>query len=284
MRSALALVTSLALTAACPGAQGRPDAVPPRVTKDVRAPEAGRPVPTSVEAVARAVEVDHVFLATRPGAPEAAALRAAGLHVPEQPMRHTGGGTASLSVLFENAYLELLYPDSTAGDGASSPAERAHWRRVFGWRESGASPIGVGLRRLAGGPDSLPFPTERMAPQPWMPPGMEMHLVTTAADSMAPGVFVVPRGMALTGWIDRVRRDTARAPMLQHPLGVRRVTGVRVVVTRPDAMPPNVRLLRDAGVLQVEQGAGPLVELTFDGGSRGATKDLRPELPLLIRY
>jgi hypothetical protein len=40
---------------------------------------------------------------------------------------------------------------------------------------------------------------------------MEMRLVTTPADSLAPGVFVVPRYMALTGWIDRVRRDTTRA-------------------------------------------------------------------------
>ena len=122
-----------------------------------------------------------------------------------------------------------------------------------------------------------------MAPQPWMRPGTEMHLVTTFAESMAPGMFVVPRYMALTAWIDRMRSDSTRARSLQHPLGVRRVTGVRVV-TRPEGMRPNVRLLHDAGVLRVEQGADPLVELTFDGGGRGASKDFRPELPLVIRY
>jgi hypothetical protein len=111
-----------------------------------------------------------------------------------------------------------------------------------------------------------------------------MRLVTTTADSLAPGVFVVPRYMALTGWIEQAQRDTAFAANLRHPLGVRRVTGVRVVVTHSDGIPPNVRLLHAAGVLQVDQGADPLVELTFDGGSRGATKDFRPELPLVIRY
>ena len=272
MRFALALVACLTLSAAA-HAQRRPDGA-----------RSGQPATATVEAVGRAVEVDHIFLATRPGAPEAAALRAAGFHVPERATQHTGGGTSSVSVIFENAYLELLYPDSTVGDGASSPTERAHWRRVFDWRRSGASPIGVGLRRLAGAPDALPFPTERMAPQPWMRPDMEMHLVTTSADSMAPGVFVVPRTMALTAWIDRMRSDSTRARTLQHPSGVRRVTGVRVVVTRPEGMTPNVRLLRDAGVLRVEQGVDPLVELTFDGGGRGATRDFRPELPLVIRY
>ena len=270
MRSAPALVASLLILASEVRAQGRPDAARP-------------PAATAV-AVARAVEIDHLFLATRPGAPEAAALRAAGLHVPERAMHHTGGGTSSLSIFFENAYLELLYADSTVSDSASAPAERAHWRRVFGWRESGASPIGVGLRRQAGAPDSLPFPTARMDPQPWMPPGMDMRLVTTNADSLAPGVLVVPRTMALTAWIDRMRSDTARARMLQHPLGVRRVTGARVVVTSAEGLPPNVRLLRDAGVVRVEQGAAPLLELTFDGGGRGASRDFRPELPLLIRY
>jgi hypothetical protein len=273
MRAAFVLVAGLALAAVEADGQRRPEPTPSR-------PGNGA---ARREAVARSVEIDHVFLATRPGAPEAAALRAAGFRIPEHVTHHTGGGTSSVSILFENAYLELLYADSTVGDSASSPADRAHWRRVFGWRETGASPIGVGLRRRADAADALPFPTERMPPEPWMRPGMEMRLVTTRADSLAPGVFVVPRDMALTGWIERVRRDTARAALLRHPLGVRRVTAVRVV-THPDGMPPNVRLLRDAGVLRVEAGPRPLLELTFDGGSRGATKDLRPELPLVLRY
>jgi hypothetical protein len=248
------------------------------------APGGGASAPARA-AVARAVEVDHVYLATRPGAPEAAALRAAGLRVADRPTHHTGNGTSSVIVVFENLYLELLYPDAAVGDSASTPEDRAYWRRVFGWRESGASPVGVGLRRLAGAPDSLPFPTERMPPQPWMRPDMEMRLVTTPADSAAPGVFVVPRDMALTAWVDRrAQRDTAFAALLRHPLGVRRVTGVRVVVTREQGIPPNVRLLRDAGVLRVERGAEPLLELTLDGGGRGMAKDLRPELPLTIRF
>jgi hypothetical protein len=279
MRWSIGVIACLTLTAGAVDAQQRPGAAPARVAKDAAAG-----APADRDAVAGAVEVDHVFIATRPGAPEAAALRAAGFRVPERVSRHTGGGTASVNILFENAYLELLYADSTAGDAASSPADRAHWRRVFAWRESGASPIGVGLRRRAGAPDALPFPTERMPPQPWMRPDMEMRLVTTLRDSLAPGVFVVPRSMGLPAWIDRMGRDSTGASLLEHPLGVRRLTAVRVVVAHPDGMAPSVRRLHDAGVLRVEPGAAPLVELTFDGGARGATKDLRPTLPLLVRY
>ncbi|HYY55812.1 MAG TPA: hypothetical protein VE842_00700 [Pyrinomonadaceae bacterium] len=39
-----------------------------------------------------------------------------------------------------------------------------------------------------------------------------------------------------------------------------------------------------ASVECADAGDEWLVELTFDNGRRGKTKDARPELPLLIRY
>ena len=86
MRSAFVLVACLTLTAGHADAQRRPDAA-----------RSGRPATSGVEAVARAVEVDHVFLATRPGAPEAAALRAAvrGLH--RQRQRELAGRARPLA-------------------------------------------------------------------------------------------------------------------------------------------------------------------------------------------
>jgi hypothetical protein len=261
------LAPALAIALGCGGARA-----------DSGAPDA------ATAATARAVEVDHLDLVTSPGAPEAAALREAGLRVDGRVTRHQGGGTASMSVLFENAYLELLFPDSAAGDGASSPEEREYWRKVFAWRETGASPIGVGLRRREGAPDALPFPTSVMPPQPWMQHMGEMRLVTTNDEWLAPGVFVVPRTMAVPSWIGRMQRDTTAASPLRHPLGVRRLTGVRVVVARAGGMVPSVARLHEAGVLRVERGGAPLVELTFDGGGRGGARDLRPALPLVLRF
>ena len=258
-----------------------------------RAPTSDRSMPAGAVALAAAdsstairdaVEVDHVFLVTGPGAPEVAALRAAGLRIGERPTRHVGDGTASVGAIFQNAYLELVYLDSTVSDSALSSAERAQNARLFGWRESGVSPVGVGLRRRSGAPDALPFPSEAVERKPWMPPGPEVRRVTSSADSVAPRVFVVPREMAMTGWDAEAVADSAFVALLQHPLGVRRVTGVRVVVARPEGNPPSLQRLHRAGVLQVEPGPSHLLELTFDGGGTGATKDFRPELPLVIRY
>ena len=58
------------------------------------------------------VELDHVFvLVPARGGPEIAALRSAGFYIDTVPAHHTGLGTASVSVYFENAYFELLWLD-----------------------------------------------------------------------------------------------------------------------------------------------------------------------------
>lgn len=60
------------------------------------------------------VELDHVFIVVSPGASaEIEALQSAGLTVGSRVTQHPGLGTASRSVLFENAYLELIWVDSS---------------------------------------------------------------------------------------------------------------------------------------------------------------------------
>jgi Glyoxalase-like domain len=59
------------------------------------------------------IELDHVWIMVSPNAPERAALERAGFHVSPDLNRHDGQGTASITVEFENAYLELMWPDST---------------------------------------------------------------------------------------------------------------------------------------------------------------------------
>jgi len=42
--------------------------------------------------------------------------------------------------------------------------------------------------------------------------------------------------------------------------------------------------LEKAGLFKVSEGTAWAVEITFDSGRKGQTKDLRPDLPLLIHY
>ena len=53
-------------------------------------------------------ELDHVFVAASPGAPEIGLLNAAGF-AEGPPNDHPGQGTACRRVFFTNAYLELIW-------------------------------------------------------------------------------------------------------------------------------------------------------------------------------
>lgn len=76
----------------------------------------------------------------------------------------------------------------------------------------------------------------------------------------------------------------ALASRYHHPNGSRRITGVRLI--SPKAYQPIAALkyLETQHVLSIEQGDQWLVEVTFDRGERKESKDLRPSLPIVIRY
>ena len=75
------------------------------------------------------VELDHIWIVVAPGAPERAVLERVGFRLAPGVNQHDGQGTASVTVEFENAFLELLWPDSAvpveAGPESRSPPFRA---------------------------------------------------------------------------------------------------------------------------------------------------------------
>ncbi len=116
--------------------------------------------------------------------------------------------------------------------------------------------------------------------------GTSIEELGLATDALAPEIFVVPRHMAVPDAVrlERLKREQPDiTAALTHPLGVRRLTGVRITVADPHGLTQATRLLTDNGVARIEQGCAPLLELTLDGGVRRATKDLRPTLLRLVR-
>ena len=100
-------------------------------------------------------ELDHVFIGTGAGAPEADALVEFGLREGE-PNTHPGQGTANRRFFFENMMLELVWVDNER-DAKSPLAKRLHtWERWKG-RRGEASPFGVCLRPADLTTQTLPF-------------------------------------------------------------------------------------------------------------------------------
>jgi hypothetical protein len=224
------------------------------------------------------VELDHVFVVVQPGAAaEVAALQSAGLTVALRVATHPGEGTASRAVFFENAYLELIWVDSSVAIDAEHASEARRFRDAAAWRTSGHSPFGFGLRRLPGDTAALPVPVKRESAE-WLKPGTAYELLRQPGDAFAADFFVVPSSRSVPNWIASLRE---RCPdMLQHPGGGRKITRVRVYGPAKQH-PIAFRALLPKPVEMV-RAAKPLLELELDNGVRGERVDLRPVLPLVV--
>ena len=244
------------------------------------------------------LELDHVILLVPPGAQAAVAkLRAAGFNVANDAQRQVGQGTASIPVLLDNAYLELLWIDSTVRRDPANPLDVERLRRV-----PNASRVGIGLRRV--GVPPMPKPVTdaqglvvRQPPRPivdvgavparrysapWMPAGTVIQLLRQPAESLAAELFVVQDEIAQPWWIGQVRHEATI--LLQHPGRWQRVR--RVVVHGPTAQQPAA--LARVKPARVEwkadaTAAAAWVEMEIEGGTPGRTVDLRPTLPLVLK-
>jgi len=231
-----------------------------------------------LHAQAPVLELDHVYIVVQPPIPLLAdALRHLGLVVDTAVNRHEGQGTASIAAFFENAYLELLWVDSTVAVDSAHQADIIDFRRASTWRQSGASPFGFGLHVLTGNPEDLALPVRRL-PASHLGPNIFYLLLRQPGESLAADIFVMPTRAAVTQWLGRYQ--TRRPDLFAHPLGARRITRVVLHGTapnRPQAMDLSPQ------PMSFESAPAQYVSLELDGVPQGREWDLRPVLPLVVR-
>ncbi len=243
--------------------------------------------PSGAEAPGLPLEVDHVYLWVTPGAQEEiAALRRFGLIVDESPTHHAGQGTSAVSVEFRNAYLELIYLDSAVAVTADLQAEVLDFGRRTAWRETGASPVGIGFHRRSGAPADLPVPSRPYRPD-WLRNGTTIERLGIEETAVAPRMFVVPDYLAVedsAALLVRLQTDAALSALLRHPAGIANLTGIRVVLSDSSGLTDTVHLINANGLVDFEVGDAPFLELEFDHRQKGVVADLRPILPMVMKY
>jgi Glyoxalase-like domain len=90
------------------------------------------------------IELDHLFVCTTPGAPEAEKLVQFGLHE-GSPNQHPGQGTANRRFSFANAMIELIWVNDAREAQSQNTRRTLLWERWSG-RETNASPFGICMR------------------------------------------------------------------------------------------------------------------------------------------
>ena len=115
-----------------------------------------------------------------------------------------------------------------------------------------------------------------------MPKGTAIEILTARDDTKSPSFFIEPPELAVKARVKPNSNDSSKAS--DHPIGVERVTDIRLI--RPKEYQPAdaFKYLEQAGIFRSSEGTEWAVEVTFDAGRKGQTKDLRPDLPLVLHY
>jgi len=235
-------------------------------------------------ALPRAAQLDHVWIATAAGAvKERAALEAAGFRISPIINRHEGQGTASATVEFENGFLELIWPDDSVPVNATGGVRgKQRFIERMNWRTNRVSPLGIALRRTSATPSKFPFETWEVTSE-WMAPGTAM-LMLTPRGSRAVNIAIHPHGTDEAANLRAIAAGGEDSAKFLHPNGARRITGLLIIAEGEDGLPPSADFVRTAGAADLRVGKEWLMELTLDAGRAGKMRDLRPTLPLIVRW
>ena len=242
---------------------------------------AAEPSNSSPPTAAARLKLDHLWIVVTRDAPERSALERAGLKISPDLNRHDGQGTASVTTEFLNSYIELIWPDPTVSVAAGAERGVEKFKNRMNWRTSGWCPIGIGLHRL--GPSApLPFPTWTIAPD-WMPKGTAIEILTARDDTKSPSFFIEPDVLSVKEKAG-IDKNDPKSSSLQHPIGVEKITEIRFV--RPKEYQPveAFTYLEKGGIFKSTEESEWALEVTFDAGRKSQTKDLRPDLPLVLHY
>jgi hypothetical protein len=222
------------------------------------------------------VELDHVFICTSAGAPEADRLVEFGL-TEGSPNRHPGQGTANRRFFFQNAFLELLWVEDPAEVQSELVRRTGLWER-WSRRGSGVSPFGVGFRRGPAGGRTVPFPAWEYWP-PYLPVPLAIHMAGNSEVMTEPLLFYLAFGRRPDA------DDPARRQPRVHAAGLQAITRLRIGLAQGGGTSPELRAAEEACPgLSFASAGEDLMEVSFDGERKGQAVDFRPALPLVLRW
>jgi hypothetical protein len=214
------------------------------------------------------IELDHLFICTAPGAPEAEEFVRFGLRE-GSPNRHPGQGTANRRFAFANAMIELVWVDNAEEAQSESSRRTQLWER-WSNRAGKASPFGICARPIDSQNTEPPFPAWKYRPS-YLPDPLVMHLGEAGVEE------------PMWVYLDFMRRTDREQWFVEHPIGIRQITDLTLTTPVPLRSSASQTIVEN-GILSSQDGPESLLEIEFDGGRRKETADFRPHLPVVFRF
>lgn len=228
--------------------------------------------------------LSHGWIVVKTGAPERTLLEHAGFRISPTVNPHDGQGTASVTIEFLNAFLELIYPDPTVSVSPGLQVGAETFRLKSAWRETGYSPIGIVFDRQSEGAMTLPFPTWKITTD-WLRKETFMEMLTPKEMPHAVSLSISSQPANLRqSETEALARDPVKGTIFLHPNGARRLTALRVAAPNADQFPPAALYVGKLGLMKFDVGNEWFLDVTLDDSKQGITKYFNPDLPLIIRY
>lgn len=214
------------------------------------------------------IELDHVFVCTTPGAPEAEKLVQFGLHE-GPPNQHSGQGTACRRFPFANAMIELLWVNDPSAAQSERTKRTLLWERWSG-RQANASPFGICVRPVNPQDTGSPFPAWEYRPA-YLPDPLSLQIGEAGIEE--------PMWVHLSF----VRRTQREGWFTKHPIGVREITRLTLTTPMPLRSNASQRIIENK-VLAIRTGEKSLLEIECDCHRLNEYVDFRPHLPVIFQF
>lgn len=211
------------------------------------------------------IELDHFFILTSPGAAEAELLSSTGL-VEGPRNRHPGQGTANRRFFFSNTALELIYIDD-AGEAQNGPGRGL--RIVDRAENHGASPFGIIVKSDDESTDA-PFPGWRYCPK-YFQTDQCFHIGANSDLLAEPSCICMPHN--LPGVDTELRLANAGKTL----------TELRISVP-VDRLSAPLMAIAACELVSIRMNEPHAMELAFNNRAAGKTRDLAPDLPLIVHW
>lgn len=219
------------------------------------------------------MEVDHIFICTQHGAPEAEVLKAFGL-TEGSSNKHPGQGTENRRFFFKNLFIELLWLENSEEAISPITAPTMLYDRLTS-KNVNISPFGICFRPKNSEDKNVKFPSWNYKPT-YLPNNLEVNIAKNTLLSEPMWFF-----LSFASRPDIASQDK-RQPLI-HPNKLSEVTSIQVTIPNSNknfTLPDKQQL----GMLKINDGTKHTLEITFDHGKQKLIHDFRPTLPMIFKY
>lgn len=215
--------------------------------------------------------LDHVFVLVEPEAKVAERLVSLGMQEGTRN-KHEGQGTSNRRFNFSNGMLELLWVHD-AQEAIKGPGHELHF--VKRKEDPSASQFGVILRRKDKTSQQIPFEGWTYQPVYFAPP-MAFHVGVNSSNLLEPLCIYMPF----------VESESSLGNIVEGKIE----EGIFISISKVQIYTPSeplsdvLNIAETADFLSIDSADEHLMEITFGDHRCGFSKDLRPDIPLIIHW